>query len=210
MSNVRHSAAYLLDHHMTYSEITLLEGKPAGPSSARLAAESAFSGITASETATSARPVIIVRRKKLPVDGEHDDRSPGDDRHHGATRDPKVYRVDSGQVEEPERSAAQAGVANASERGPSPGRDGGAVVSRRRRHRKHGGVTIVRPAPPSACELAERARVAKEQYERLRAEISELDRQIEAAREVEVGKAVRWIRQAIAEYGLEAKDLGFF
>lgn len=52
--------------------------------------------------------------------------------------------------------------------------------------------------------------MAKEQYERIKAEIRKLDRQIEAARQVEVGRAVRWIRQAIAEYGLEAKDLGLF
>jgi hypothetical protein len=125
-----------------------------------------------------------------------------------ATRHPKVYRIDSGLAEGSNESSVEPGAAAASGRGPSQGRDGGEVVGRRRRHIKHGSVTIVRPAPPSARELAERARIAKEQYERLRAEISELDRQIEARRKAEVGEAVRWIREAIAEYGLGAKDLG--
>ena len=195
---------------MTRSYIAIPEAKSAAPSAARLAAESAFSGVTATESASGGGTAIIVRRKKLAIDAEHDDGSHDCDDHREATRHPKVYRVDSGPVEGCNEAAVESGVAPASERGPSPGRDGSAVVSRRRRHSKHGGVTIVRPAPPSACELAERARIAKVQYERLRAEISELDRQIAAAREVEVGKAVRWIREAIAEYGLRAEDLGLF
>jgi hypothetical protein len=192
---------------MPHSDTAFPEAQTVTPSAARLAAESAFSSVTTTAPATDGGPVVIVRRKKLAVADEHDDGSHGDDLDEAA-RPSKVYRVDSGPNDEPHESAAARGVDKASEGGELLRKDGGVFVSRRRRHSKHGGVTIVRPAPPTASELAERTRIAKVQYERLRAEILKLDRQIEAAREVEVGKAVRWIRMAMAEYGLEAKDLG--
>lgn len=177
----------------------------AAPSSARLVAESAFSVAATTAPDTAGTTVVIVRRKKLAVDGDHDDSSHEGDE---ATRLPKVYRVDARSPEESDASAAERDGADNSRGGASQGQDARVVGSRRRRHRKHGGVTIVRPAPPTASELADRTRMAKEQYERLKDEIRKLDRQIEAAREVEVGKAVRWIREAMDEYGLDAKDLG--
>jgi hypothetical protein len=40
------------------------------------------------------------------------------------------------------------------------------------------------------------------------ARILKLERQAEAVKRVEVARAVRWIRQAVADYGLTADDLG--
>lgn len=97
-----------LKHHMTHSDNALLDGKIAAPGAARLAAESAFSGVTETAPAASGRPVIIVRRKKHSVDGKHDDSSNDDDHQHGATREPRSTGVDSGPVEEPKESAADA------------------------------------------------------------------------------------------------------
>lgn len=47
-----------------------------------------------------------------------------------------------------------------------------------------------------------------ERYERLMAEIRDLDHQAEAVRKVESAEVVRWIRKAIVDYGLDAEDLG--
>lgn len=191
------------------SDAALLKAHAASPSPARLAAESAFSIVTTIAPTTDDRPVVIVRRRRVAIDGECEDRSHDGGDQNEATRPPKVYRVDSGPFEESKEPAASLGAAHTAG-GDVPGQDNGLVVSRRPRRSKHGGVTIIRPALPAASELAEQTRMAKEQYERIKAEIRKLDRHIEAARQVEVGRAVRWIRQAIAEYGLEAKDLGLF
>lgn len=191
------------------SDTALLKANAASPSPARLAAESAFSIVTTIAPTTDDRPVVIVRRRRVAVDGEYEDRSHDGRDQNEATRPPRVYRVDSGPFEGSKEPAAEPGVANTSG-GDAPGQDNCLVVSRRPRRSKHGGVTIMRPALPAASELAEQTRKAKQQYERIKAEIRKLDRQIEAARQVEVGKAVRWICKAIAEYGLEAKDLGLF
>ena len=45
-------------------------------------------------------------------------------------------------------------------------------------------------------------------YQALKARIKKLERRAEAARKVEAAKAARWIKRAIATYGLRASDLG--
>lgn len=184
-----------------------LEAKTAAPSAARLAAESAFSIVTTAPTIDDG-PVVIVRRRKVVVDGDHYDSHHDAGDQNEATRSPKVYRVESAPLEDGKESAAELGVANPSEDGASLDQDDRVSASRRRRHRKHGGVTIIRPPAPTAMELAQRTRTVEEQYERLREELQKLDLEIETARAVEVGKAVSWIRKAIAEYDLDGKDLG--
>jgi len=45
-------------------------------------------------------------------------------------------------------------------------------------------------------------------YQALKAKIEKLEQRAEAARKVEAAKAARWIKRAIATYGLRASDLG--
>jgi hypothetical protein len=46
-------------------------------------------------------------------------------------------------------------------------------------------------------------------YQSLKAKIEKLEQRAEAAKKVEAAKAARWIKRAIAKYGLCADDLGF-
>lgn len=193
---------------MAHSDIALLKTNTAAPSAARLAAESAFSNVPTTRPPADGGPVVIVRRKKVVVDGNYDDSRHGGDAQIEAARPAKVFRVELDPLEAPEESTAAFGAVDCSRGDASLGHDSDLVVSRRQRHRRHGGVIIIRPAPPSASELAERTRMTKGQYERLRVELLELDRQIEAARQAEIDKAVLWIRKAIAEYDLSARDIG--
>ena len=50
---------------------------------------------------------------------------------------------------------------------------------------------------------------AQSRHEKLVARIAQLERQAETARKAEAAAAVRWIKKAIDEYGLEARELGF-
>jgi hypothetical protein len=50
---------------------------------------------------------------------------------------------------------------------------------------------------------------APSRYRALRAEIEALRQRAEAVRKVEAAQAVGWIKRAIADYGLSARDLGF-
>ena len=49
---------------------------------------------------------------------------------------------------------------------------------------------------------------AQSRHEKLVARIAQLERQAETARKAEAAAAVRWIKKAIDEYGLEARELG--
>jgi len=51
-------------------------------------------------------------------------------------------------------------------------------------------------------------RSAPSRYQALKAKIKKLEQRAEAARKVEAAKAARWIKRAIATYGLRASDLG--
>ena len=56
--------------------------------------------------------------------------------------------------------------------------------------------------------IAASGRGAPGSYQALKAKIKKLEKRAEAARKVETAKAARWIKRAIATYGLRASDLG--
>jgi hypothetical protein len=189
--------------------VTRLPGtKNAGTSQARIDAESVFTPVQTPSSIGSV-PVVVVKRRKVVVANESVDGSHDGADEDGAARFPKVYRVEPSMGEELEE-ALDPGAAIAQGGDTSPVRDAARLndSGRRRRQKKHGNVTIIKPAPPSSSELAERRRKAMERYELLMTEIRKLDRQAEAVRKVEAAKAVRWIRKAIADYELDADDLG--
>ena len=51
-------------------------------------------------------------------------------------------------------------------------------------------------------------RGAPSRYQALKAKIKKLEQRAEAARKIEAARAARWIKRAIAAYGLRASDLG--
>jgi len=56
--------------------------------------------------------------------------------------------------------------------------------------------------------IATSGRSAPGSYQALKAKIRKLEQRAEAARKVEAAKAARWIKRAIANYGLCASDIG--
>lgn len=104
--------------------------------------------------------------------------------------------------------------------------ESGVAIPRRKRGRKHGAVTVIRPGPISESkpipvsgqenlvatvgQSASRPTLALQEqtsYERMLDQISQLKAEAEKVRARETEEAVRWIRQAIADYGLNAADL---
>lgn len=202
-------------------------------SQARLAAEAAFLPPTP-VVVNDDGPVIVVKRKKAVVTecGYLPDEN---DEHAEESRAPKVYRVDHG----PESDASDAD-ADAEGEGEGEAAEAGgaghheeisvkpvAPLKRRRRVKRHGEVTIIRPPMPegigetvmpstgepvfsekSVQELAALKRRALADLARVQSAIQELERQAEAAWKVEVAQAVTWIRKSMAEYDLKLADLG--
>jgi hypothetical protein len=187
---------------------------PEPVSLARLAAEAAFAPqpAAAARGPSEAAPAVIVKRRKaLPADAgapaqppraTRDDATPGAGDHVSRT-----YRVpparEATPATEPADAAAPAG-------GASP-------RTRRRRapaaHRPSD-VTIIRPAPSEVAGTApDLSRAAMpELVQRLAlitAEIRKLEREALKAKRAEAARAVRWIKRAIADYGLTAADLGY-
>jgi hypothetical protein len=56
--------------------------------------------------------------------------------------------------------------------------------------------------------IATSGRGAPSRYQALKAQIKKLEQRAEAARKAEAARAARWIKRAIAAYGLRASDLG--
>ena len=106
---------------------------------------------------------------------------------------------------------------------------------RRRRRRLNGKVTIIRPVsheqnavrdgPSRAISKPDSIGDSQAQgsdvgrfdvdlktqsrHESLLAQIALLERQAQAARKDEAAAAIRWIKKAISDYGIEARELGF-
>lgn len=189
---------------------------PEPASLARLAAEAAFAPpprATAPATAEAAPAVIVKRRKALASDAAaplQPSAHPGDEATpDAADRASRTYRL------EPAREApAAAEQAEAAARA-----DDGAASRRRRRRREPAAhrpsdVTIIRPASAAAGSAAPDLAQASmpELVQRLAsitAEIRQLEREARQAKRAETARAVRWIKRAIADYGLTAADLGY-
>jgi hypothetical protein len=187
---------------------------PEPASLARLAAEAAFApqpGTTATGPAEAAPAVIVKRRKALPADAAapaQPPRHPGNDAAPGGgDHVPRTYRV---------RPAREAPPAAAPPDATAPA--GGASPRARRRRapaaHRPSDVTIIRPASAEAADAApDLSRAAMpELVQRLAlitADIRKLEHEALEAKRAESARAVRWIKRAIAEYGLTAADLGY-
>lgn len=203
-------------------------------SQARLAAEAAFSAPRPRVDVDDGPLIVVKRRKAVVTDGGY---LPGEDHEHsGESRAPKVYRVEHG----PDSVAADEPSAPSEATGGADSHDEISVqplapLKRRRRVKRHGEVTIIRPPAPDGLgerlltasaeesaatsdetiftekfvqEIAALKRRAMADMASVQFEIRKLERQAEAARKVEAAQAVRWIRKAMVEYDLEPADLG--
>ena len=204
---------------------------------ARLAVEALFQTKQAPPDKAADVEVVVRRRRFASADGlaEGNDAGEGST---AAVRTPRTFKVERRHegVEQPEGqglpSAAnpQPNHVDAASSGP-----GSTEVGRRRRRRLNGAVTIIRPQlhePHGVRDesFGERAesdliaarrlhrdeigafgtdRAAQLRYQKLLLRIAELERQAHAAKEREAAAAVRWIKKAIRDYGIRAKDLGF-
>jgi len=188
-------------------------------SEARRTAEAFFAGPPA--TPESGVMVVTIRqRKSLETNGHADTPSvpkpPASDAH----RLPKVYRVlpaSSGSPQAPVPANGDGSVTTDQE----PLAPAARSMAIRRRRQLHGEVTIVRPnndavrslpaaVPPDADAeiwLSNHAELDWPRYPKLLAQIRLLEAEARQARQREAIEAIRWIRQAIASYGISAEDL---
>jgi len=210
---------------------------PVDLSEARIAAEAMFEQRTTPRE-LSVGPVVVVKRKRAIAASDDDDGDDGEGHERAEDiRLPKVYRIEhESRPTTPELSVAPATTEQAFD---APGSVHGDVTLsrgvhqriRRRRPRKHGTVTVIRPAElgessgsketPSGASVPEGGAdqfaldiVALRQrtlagLKSISAELQRLERKAEAVRKTEAARAVRWIRKAIAKYGLKSSDLGF-
>jgi hypothetical protein len=84
-----------------------------------------------------------------------------------------------------------------------------AEMRRRELKRLEPSFASLSPAQDFDFGIATSVRGTPSRYQALKAKIKKLEQRAEAARKVEAAKAARWIKRAIADYGLSASDLGF-
>jgi len=202
-------------------------------SQARLAVEALFQ--THQPRSEAADVDVVVKRRRIAstdhrVDGNDVAEVVADE-----VRAPRIFKVEKQQdglqdgQEVPSNTDLQTQLSGAASRTFD------VTQARRRRRRLNGVVTIIRPMlhEPNAvgdefttanskpgsngdsqAESSDLGRfgvdiAAQSRYEKLMTRIARLESQAQSARKVEARAAVRWIKKAIGEYGLEARELGF-
>jgi hypothetical protein len=183
---------------------------PGEVSQARLAAEALFAAPPPLTPAD--QPVVVVKRKRSLAQPSDEKSAEGVQSTGEEVRTPKVFRVES--------TAGTSGRASGNGDGDGDEPNGSATPRRRRRSRvQRGEVTIIRPAPAASGRPSEDdaqdfldfpfdARLALQGYRALMDQVEELQQQALAVKKAEAAEAVRWIKRAIAEYGLSASELG--
>lgn len=176
--------------------------------------------------------MVVKRKRPVGKPVEQGLESTALSRHDEEARVPRVFRVGalvsdpSGRGDAPKpsleaRDADDKVSSDAAAAGPSES------PRRRRRRVTHGKVTIIRPDSSDAAGPVARRQAAETdgpvrtgsalfpadpdasaRYEAVMAQIAALKRQAVALKRAEASRAVRWIRQAIIDYDLEARDLG--
>ena len=198
-------------------------------SQARQAAEAAFAP---RHRGTQEAPLVVVKRRRTIGHSMEAPPSPEQAAANEDARKARVFRVDSGLVPQDEQNAFTRGSSDAPT--PLPAAKGVEVTApstiRSRRRASHGKVTIIRPEPPndlpqstaqapgpssgssrrsprdSQLPILDPGAVAR--YEAVIAEIEVLKRQAVELKKAEAASAVRWIRQAMSDYGITVRDLG--
>jgi len=171
--------------------------------------------------------VVVKRRRIAPMDNRVD----GNDVAAfvaGEVRTPRIFKVEKQQQQESPKGASEAKTDGESRLGVAVSSPEVTQV-RRRRRRLNGEVTIIRPpsqerkavgdeptrakpdSQPQSSALGRFGVDLEEQrrHEKLLARIALLERQAQRARNTEAATAIRWIKKAINEYGIEASEVGF-
>ena len=168
--------------------------------------------------------VVVKRRRIAPMDNRVD----GNDVAAfvaGEVRTPRIFKVEKQQQQESPKGASEAKTDGESRLGVAVSSPEVTQV-RRRRRRLNGEVTIIPPplqavgdeptrakpdSQPQSSALGRFGVDLEEQrrHEKLLARIALLERQAQRARNTEAATAIRWIKKAINEYGIEASEVGF-
>ena len=198
-------------------------------SQARQAAEAAFAP---RHHGTQEAPLVVVKRRRSIGDSMEGPPSSKQPAANGDARKARVFRVDSGFVPQDEQNALTQAKSDAP--APLPAAKGAearaASTVRSRRRTSHGEVTIIRPEPrndppqspaeapgPSSASGGRSGRDSQSpildfgavaRYEAVIAQIEVLKRQAVELKKAEKASAIRWIRQAMSDYGITDRDLG--
>ena len=197
-------------------------------SPARQAAEAAFAQ---RHHASREAPLVVVKRRRLIGEATERDSSSGPARVTDDARKARVFRVDSVLVvQDQQDSPSQAQPEDPNLPAVAAGDSMRTSATRPRRRTPHGKVTVIRPEPPPAIPrstprapealsgssgrraggphppILDVGAVAR--YEAVMADIEVLKRQAAKLRKAEAVRAVRWIREAMADYGITVRDLG--
>ena len=150
-------------------------------------------------------------------------------------RAPRIFKVEKQQEGQREGQDLSSNTDRQPQLGGAVSNTSEVTQARRRRRRLNGEVTIIRPMlqepsamhdefttgdsePDSIGDSQARSSdvgrfgvdmKAQSRLDRLMARIARLESEAHTARKVEAAAAVRWIKKAIDEYGLEARELGF-
>ena len=197
-------------------------------SPARQAAEAAFAQ---RRHASHEAPLVVVKRRRLIGKAMERDSSSAPAEVMDDARRARVFRVDSVLVvQDQQDSPSQAQPEDPNLPAVEGGESTRTSATRSRRRTPHGKVTIIRPELPHAMPrstpqspeapsgsggrragdphppILDVEAVAR--YEAVMADIEVLKRQAAKLKKAEAGRAVRWIRQAMADYGITLRDLG--
>jgi len=202
-------------------------------SQARLAVEALFQ---AQQPRSEAADVdVVVKRRRIAstdhrVDGNDVAEVMADE-----VRAPRIFKVEKQQEGQREGQDLSSNADRQPQLGGAASSTFEVTQARRRRRRLNGEVTIIRPMlhepnavrdefttgdskPDSLGNSQARSSdvgrfgvdlEAQSRHDKLMARIARLESQAQTARKVEAAAAVRWIKKAINEYGLEAREIGF-
>ena len=202
-------------------------------SQARLAVEALFQ--PQQPRSEAADVDVVVKRRRIAstdhrVDGNDVAEVMADE-----VRAPRIFKVEKQQEGQREGQDLSSNTDRQPQLGGAVSNTSEVTQARRTRRRLNGEVTIIRPmskeqsvvrnGPSTAnsrpdsiedsqAQSSDAGRFgvdleAQSRHDRLMARIARLESQAQTARKVEAAAAVRWIKKAIHEYGIEARELGF-
>jgi len=200
---------------------------------ARLAVEALFQAPRLRSEAADVD--VVVKRRRIAstdhrVDGNDVAEVVADE-----VRAPRIFKVEKQQEGQQDGQDFSSNTDLQPQLGGAASNTSEVTQARRRRRRLNGEVTIIRPMlqepsamhdefttgdsePDSIGDSQARSSdvgrfgvdlEAQSRHDKLMARIARLESQARTARKVEAAAAVRWIKKAINEYGLEAREVGF-
>ena len=202
-------------------------------SQARLAVEALFQ--PQQPRSEAADVDVVVKRRRIAstdhrVDGNDVAEVVADE-----VRAPRIFKVEKQQEGQRDGQDSSSNTDLQPQLGGAASNASEVTQARRRRRRLNGEVTIIRPMSQEPSAMRDESTTggskpdsigdsqarssdvgrfgvdmkAQSRHDKLMARIARLESRAQTARKVEAAAAVRWIKKAINEYGLEAREIGF-